>query len=114
MSQSPKVLVGTPICDWYRYCWDEFYEKVSNLDYDNYDLLFVDNSTDDSFYKELKEKGVNVIRSGFEFERARDRLIDGRNILRKKALDEGYDYFFNIEQDVIVPKNMIKSMLGYG
>tara|TARA_Y100000310_G_scaffold324935_1_gene387578 strand:- start:507 stop:1199 length:693 start_codon:yes stop_codon:yes gene_type:complete len=111
MSALPKVLVGTPICDWYEYCWDEFYEAVNRMDYPNYDLLFVDNSKDDSFYKQLLLKGVPVVRAGFEHERARDRMIHGRNLLRHKALTEGYDYFCNIEQDVIPPKNFLKKMV---
>lgn len=36
-----------------------------------------------------------------------DRLIYNRNVLRQKVLDEGYDYFFNVDQDIILPRNAI-------
>jgi GT2 family glycosyltransferase len=32
--------------------------------------------------------------------------------LRKKALDEGYDYFFSLEQDVIPPSNVLEVLLN--
>ena len=38
-------------------------------------------------------------------------MIIGRNHLREKALTEGYDYFFNLDQDVIPPKDTLKKLV---
>ena len=47
---NPKVLVGAPVCDLYEYCFDEFLDTIKGLNYDNYDILLVDNSKDDKFF----------------------------------------------------------------
>jgi GT2 family glycosyltransferase len=112
MSVLPKVLIGTPVCDLYPFCWDEFYAAVKNIDYPNFDILFVDNSKTDSWYTEMRKKGVPVIRGEY-FEGKRERLVHSRNILRDKALSGGYDYFLNLEQDVIAPKDFLRKLVSH-
>ena len=46
-------------------------------------------------------------------ESARDRIVSSRNLLRKYALDNGYDYFLSLEQDVIPPLDIIERMLSH-
>ena len=52
---NPKVLVGAPVCDLYEYCFDEFLDAIIGLNYDNYDILLVDNSKDDKYFNYIKE-----------------------------------------------------------
>lgn len=112
--QPPKVLVGAPISDNHAYCTNKYLEGLMNLSYPNYDILLIDNSQTDKFYKELKEAGfTNVIRAHSDEKFIRDRMVKCRNILRQKVLDEGYDYFLNIDQDVIPPKDIIKRMIDH-
>jgi len=87
----------------YNYCIEEYIKAITSLTYKNYDLLLVDNSKTDAFYKKLKSMKINVIKGKY-FEEPRDRMIDGSNILRQKVIDDNYDFFLNIDQDVIPQK----------
>ena len=44
--------------------------------------------------------GLKVIRDKWQ-PKARDRLVSSRNKIREYALENGYDYFLSLEQDVI-------------
>ena len=108
----PKVLIGCPTHNRYAYCVDRYLESVKSLRYSNYDLLLVDNSPDDSFEKELKAKGVNVIRIKY-CEPARERIVRARNVLLDKAIEGNYDYFFSLEQDVFVNPGSLKRLIAH-
>jgi len=108
--EKPKVLVGSPVSEYHEYCTDEFIEGLKNLDYDNYDILLIDNSKDDRFFDSIKNK-VPVAKGRY-FNSIHERLSFNRNLLREKALDEGYDYFLNIDQDVVPPKDAIQKMIS--
>lgn len=108
--KAPKVLLGCPTSDYKEYCLEEFAEGLKRLTYPNFDILLIDNSEDDRYYNKIKSLGIPVLRSEFT-EKARDRIVRDRNILRKKVLDEDYDYFFSLEQDVIPPFDVIERMI---
>lgn len=110
MNSTPKVLVGSPVSDLYNYCFEEFLASRKSLTYKNHDLFFVDNSKSESFFKKLKENGLPCVRINY-LENARGRMVVSRNLLRKKALEEGYDYLLNLDQDIIPPKEIIEKML---
>ena len=106
----PRILVGSPVSDLYDYCFNEFLQSRKSLTYPDHDLFFVDNSKSESFSKKLKENRLPFARIGY-LENARERMVVSRNILRKKALEEGYDYFLNLDQDIIPPEDIIERML---
>ncbi|MBU4502759.1 MAG: hypothetical protein KKA79_09260 [Nanoarchaeota archaeon] len=108
----PKVLVGCPTSFHKEYCLDKYVKGVKRLTYKNFDFLLVDNSEDDVYFNKLKKTGLNVIKGPW-FDGAMDRIIESRNMLRQKVLDEGYDYFFSLEQDVITPPDVIERMIGH-
>ena len=108
MSQKPKVLVGCPTCDIYGYCLQEYLQGIKELTYPNFDILLVDNSKDEEYYKKIN---INVVRAGY-LEPAIKRIVNSRNILRKEVLEK-YDYFLSLEQDVIPPKDVIERMLAH-
>jgi len=108
----PKVLVGTPIFDFNRYCIEEYLESIKNFTYANYDILLVDNSKEDVFYKELIAKGIPTIHMEW-LEKSRDRICEGHNILREKTLKENYEYLFLVDADVIPPKDVIEKLLRH-
>ena len=110
MSSNQKILVGSTVSDLYDYCFDEFANSRKSFTYPNYDLSFVDNSKTDSFSKKLKENGLPYTRIGY-LENARKRMIVSRNVLRKRVLEEGYDYLLNLDQDIIPPNDVIERML---
>ena len=109
----PKILVGAPVAGHYEYCLSQYLAALQNFDYPNYDILLVDNSETDIFYQKLKLLGIPVVRLGHEEEAIKMRMVQGRNYLRKKVLDEGYDYFFNLDQDVIPPRDTLKRLVTH-
>jgi len=108
MSLKPKILVGCPTCNLYEYCLDEYLQTARNLSYPNYDLLIIDNSQDPEYHKKIKE----AIKDEY-IEPAIKRIVNSRNILRKYALENNYDFFLSLEQDVIPPKDIIERMLKH-
>ena len=108
-----KVLVGSPVSGLYDYCFDEFLQSRKSLTYKNHDLFFIDNSKTEDFSKKLEQNNIPFSRISY-LENARERMVVSRNLLRKKALEEGYDYFLNLDQDIIPPNNLIEKMLKHG
>lgn len=104
-----KILVGCPTSEHKGYCLKEYVEAVKNL---NCDVLLVDNSKDEEYYNKIKRLGINIIKDKY-FEKARDRIVNSRNLLRKYCLEKGYDYLFSLEQDVIPPKDIIDKLLKH-
>jgi GT2 family glycosyltransferase len=109
----PKVLIGTPTFEGMEYCLKEFLDGVRGIDYSNYDVLFVDNSEEDTFFTELKkEEGIISVRDTTNDTSNVMRLISSRNIILQYALENNYDYVLMIDADVVPPKNVLKELLG--
>ncbi len=107
-----KVLVGSPVSKHHTYCTPQYLEAIKNLSYKDYDILLVDNSEDDKWYKEIKNS-VPIVRYGYEHESVKTRMVACRNYLRDYTLKNGYDYFLDLDQDVIPPKDIIERMLAH-
>jgi len=115
VSSIPKVLVGSPVSRNHSYCTDDYIKGILSLSYNNFDVLLIDNSDDEKFYNELLKKTENtkikVIRAGNEIKSIKNKLAFCRNILRKKVLDESYDYLFCLDQDVVPPTDSIERFI---
>ena len=79
----PRILVGCPTSFHKEYALEQYAESIKSLTYPNYDILLVDNSKDDVYFKRIKKLSLPVIKGPW-FESARDRIIASRNILREK------------------------------
>ena len=77
--QNPKVLVGCPTSFHKEYALKQYADAVKSLNYDNFDVLLVDNSQDDVYLNKIKEHRLNVIKGPY-FESAIKRIIESRNI----------------------------------
>src|SRR3989344_3675225 len=106
----PKVLIGCPTYKNKEYCLKEYADAVNNLRYDNKDVLVVDNSEGDKYLGKLKQFQLNAVKDPLHFDSARDRIVHSRNIIRQKVLDESYDYFLSLEQDIIPHATIIEEM----
>ena len=104
-----KVLIGCPTSFHKEYCLNEYSEAVKEL---KHDVLLIDNSPNDEYLEKIKKLGLNVIKGKY-FEGALDRIISSRNLLRKYVLENDYDYFFSLEQDVIPPLDIIERLLKH-
>ncbi|HIH26229.1 glycosyltransferase family 2 protein [Candidatus Woesearchaeota archaeon] len=107
----PKVLVGGPVSKNHEYSTDKFIKCLKELDYPNFDILLIDNSDSDEFFNKYKDK-VNMIRDGSQFSSIKKRMVYCRNLMREKVLKENYDYFFDVDQDVLLPKDALKKLVS--
>ena len=107
-----KVLIGCPTYKGYAYCLQEYLNGIKNIQHDDYDVLLVDNSEDDSYYNKIKALGIDVVKSKYT-NNVRERIVISRNILRERALTGGYDYFLSLEQDVIPPPFVLTHLLNH-
>ncbi|MBU0930262.1 MAG: hypothetical protein KJ623_04280 [Nanoarchaeota archaeon] len=106
-----KILIGCPTSVHKKYCLKEYVKAIKSLTYKNFDILLVDNSEGEEYYNEIK-KELSCVKDEY-FENARERIVHSRNLLRKKVLEEDYDYLLSLEQDVIPPKDIIENLLKW-
>lgn len=119
-SKQISVLVGCPTSSLRDYCLLDYLQALKGLEYDKkttkIDFMIVDNSETDVYLKKIIDESgrlglrIKAIKDRY-VEHARERIINSRNILRQTAIDEGYDYFLSLEQDVIPPKGIIPRIL---
>jgi hypothetical protein len=110
-----KVLVGAPVYEGTRYSIKKFLERIRELDYDNYDVLLMDNSRGDEFFEELQgEKGVIIIKDGIDEGKNLLRVVSSRNKILDYGIEKGYDYVLMMDSDVLPPVGIIGELLGHG
>lgn len=114
MNNQPRILIGCPTFEGMSYCIEHYLKAVKELTYKNFELVLVDNSKTRDYYRHLTEKGLKVLRLANVSEDKMQNVIDSRNVLKEFALQENFDYFFSLEQDVIPPKDAIESLLKFG
>jgi GT2 family glycosyltransferase len=111
-----KILVGCPTFEGMKYCINEYIDALKNLEHENYFVVLVDNSKESGYYEYLKKK-VDSLSNFFILKDQyvqdyRQRIVNSRNLLRQYAIENHFDYFFSLEQDVIPPSNVVKKLLG--
>lgn len=111
-----KILIGCPTSDRYKYCvnlWVERVREIISFSKDiKIDYLLVDNSKTIDFFNDLIDKNVEVVKAPY-FNDVKERIINSRNILKEKAINDGYDYFLSLEQDIIPDKNIVLKLLNH-
>lgn len=98
-----------------EYCDDKFFTNLCNLSYTNKEIHVVDNSDDKTYLDALKVKFPSI-NSFTHVECSKEdkrtlflrRVEQSVNYLRGEFLKSDCDYFFIIESDVLVPKNVIE------
>lgn len=107
-----KVLVGSPVTSLKEYCLGDYLKVLKSLTYANKEFFVVDDSPDgQSVSKVFESEGIECVKSKFD-ENIAQMLVVSRNILRKKVLEGEFDYFLQIEQDVIPPTDVIERLLS--
>lgn len=114
-----RVLIGTPVHESKDYAMDRWLASVSALDYPA-DLLLVDNSQNPDYTKKLEAycqkyqiphyKIVHVAIP--EDAHLEERLALAREVIREEVLKGGYDYWYSLECDVIVPPDALSKLTG--
>jgi len=108
-----KILVGSPTAAPYAYCLDAWISAAKSLTYPAKTIALVDNSLSDDYYKLLQQQGIRALKYPSFIKDSRERLVASRNMLRQIVLDENYDYFLSLEQDVIPPPDVIERLLSH-
>jgi GT2 family glycosyltransferase len=106
-----RVLVASPVSDHHAYCYEEYRDALKALTYPHHDIFLVDNSKDNTFFKRIAQDFPSTKIPYVES--VKDRLTISRNILREKAIKEGYDYLFCLDQDTIPPHDIIEKLLSH-
>jgi len=94
--------------------WNGFNDTVECLDslkkqtYDNFKIVLVDNGSENEEGRKLKEMFPEVHLIGNEVNRG---FAGGNNDGMNWALDEGYDYIINLNNDCIVHENWISRLM---
>lgn len=109
---NPKVLVATTIYEGKDYIFKEFYENIKKLEYDNYDILIVDNSRTKKYYSKLKRMGVTVVHVN---RGANSRIAHAKSLnkIREVFLKGDYDYWLSVESDLLPPVDIIQRLMKH-
>jgi hypothetical protein len=112
--EQPKVLVACPTYKGKDYCVDEWINHIKKLSYHNYNILLVDNTADNGDHaKWLADTyGIEVIHHYNKQTSLNALMAECNEIIRKRVIDEGYDYLMSIESDVFPPKNIIPKFIN--
>src|SRR3989338_4339015 len=108
----PRVLVGCPTYEGKSYCLDVYSRAVRSLKYARFDILLVDNSKTDDYTHAIVSAGLPVTKVPWH-EDPRERVVSARNVMRDKVLEEGYDFFFSLEQDVVPEPDALARLLSH-
>ena len=112
MENVPKVLVAIPIFDQKDYIFKENFEAIKNIDYPNYDYVYIDNSASSAYVKKLRRRGakaVRVPRGG----NSRQALCNSQNYARNKAIQGNYDFLMFVESDLIPTPECIRRLMNH-
>jgi len=107
-----KILIGCTTYSGKEYVLERYINRVKELTFNNYEVLFIDNSKEDDYFNKIKSLGMNVIKSPWN-ERSKIRLTNAQNILRDKFLEGDYTHLFILEQDLIPPRDIIETLLSH-
>jgi hypothetical protein len=109
----PTVLVFTITYAGKDYCLDKFLENAKKLTYPNKRHIFIDNNPDLTYFDKLRSLGLEV----YHTERganSREALARSQNLARKIAVEQGFDYMFSLESDILPPINVIEQLMVHG
>lgn len=108
------MLVGTPIYNAKEYCREAFVKNVQTLNYPNFHWVLVDNSRKPSYYHKLRRLYPGHVARVPRGNNSRDALANAQEFLRKKALEQDYDYLLMLESDIFPPKDVIQRLMNHG
>jgi len=108
----PKILIGSPVTSLKEYSIPDYIRGLKSLTYKNVEIQILDNSPKDrDLSKTFKEQNINYLKTEHT-NNVREMLVRDHNFLRKKALDEGFDFLLSLDQDIIPPPDLIERLLA--
>jgi GT2 family glycosyltransferase len=111
---NPKVLLASPTYYGKDYCFEPWIKNVKSFTYNNFDILLVDNSSDNGKYSNKLSKYADCIKIDKKPNEDNYNLVcRAQNVIREYFLKEGYDYLFILESDQFPPVNVIEYLLSF-
>jgi hypothetical protein len=110
----PKILIATPVSDEKEYCFQDYINHVKALDWPNKEYLVIDNSKNMDFYHKYKSQ-INMVHIDLPKEMHFNRKIAFcMELIRDEFIKrDDIKSYFNVESDVLLPPETIKTMLKY-
>lgn len=110
-----KVLVAAPISSVKQYCILDWMNHISNLSYENYDILLVDNSQSNGWHLQYKLEfpKINFLYFNPKGLDSQAFIAACQEKFRKYAYLNDYDYIISIECDVFPPLDIIERLLSH-
>lgn len=109
----PKILLSCPISKHKNYIAAEWFTYIRTLSYPGLDFYFVDNSQDPNYHKYIQKLGFNCDYVAPNGRKSNVFMAECNELIRKKAIEENYDYLFLHEIDQFASKNIIESLLRH-
>jgi len=121
----PRILIGVPVHISKDYALDRWLKSVSELSYKAEELFLVDNSPSETkYYEKLKALVPQVVKNikvsiihidiDEKYTDPEERVSFAREEIRKKVLNEGFDWWFSWECDTIAPPDVLDKLLKFG
>ncbi len=110
MQQSQRILIGSPVFEYHRHCFAEFFAGIREQACRSFDLILVDNSADERYTRFLRSLDAPVFKIPYS-EQMRDRMTRSRNLIRDVFLQGDYSHLFFVDQDVVIPPNALENLL---
>ncbi len=113
---APKVLISCPTHQAKEYAHKAWLDAVKAIDWPNFEIFVVDNSPTPDCAQRWGFEWLGDYTGGAvdpKLDMAQ-RMAACMEIARQKFLSEGFALWFNIEIDIIVEPEMLKTLLRYG
>lgn len=109
----PKVLVACPTNVVKNYAMRRWIDNVKSFTYPNHEVFMVDNSPSDAFYQNYTNE-INIVHVKSDVHLPMQRITQSMEVIRKYALKNKFDFWFNIEIDVIPQdKDIVEKMVDF-
>lgn len=124
--EKKRVLIGLVWNEKSAYALNELLaslKRIKDFSVHEIDVALADDSIDKSYLKrfesclgEIIQKDLmpNMSREEYlqKYPTIQEKMVNARNIIRKHAIDGGYDYVFWLDGDVICPPNAIDTLIS--
>lgn len=109
----PKILLGAPQHESKLYAFPQYISALSALTYPrtHLDILLIDNTDDGGNFFSHWRTAIPMEHFRPDNENFCQRIAHGLEILRERTLAGGYDFYLNLETDMVAPPNLVEYML---
>ncbi len=107
-----KVLIGIGTCDKFEYSEKHCLDLIRKLDYENYDVLLVDNSKDINHYFDLIKKYPDfTVKHLKRPQYFRDAVGQVRKFIVDYCVMNNYDYLFFVDIDFLIKPDTLDKLV---